>query len=115
MSDSIYKEINPEDYKDRFADGGEDHLLLDVRTVEEYEEIRIPGAVNIPLDEVTTRLDEITEAAGDKPIVLVCRSGGRSAMAAQALRGSGVTDIELYNLETGTMGWAKQKFPTEEG
>ena len=112
---NIYEEITPEDYKSRFADSGEGHLLLDVRTVEEYEEIRIPGAVNIPLDEVTTRLDEIREAAGDNPIVLVCRSGGRSAMAAQALRGSGMKDETLFNLETGTMGWAKQKFPTDEG
>jgi len=111
----MYKEIYPEEYNTRFKEGGEAHLLLDVRTTEEYEEIRIPGAVHIPLDEVMSRLDEITGAAGDTPIVLVCRSGGRSAMAAQALRGAGLADADLYNLETGTMGWAKQDFPTEQG
>ncbi len=108
-----YEDISVEDYKARFKDANTPHLLLDVRTTEEYAEVRIPGAVNIPLDELEGRIDEITQAANGEPVVVVCRSGGRSAMGAEVLRMAGVNQLQIYNLDTGTLGWTKLKFPTE--
>ena len=111
----VYEDITVGDYKSRFKDDDTPHLLLDVRTVEEFEEVRIPGAVNIPLDELSERISDVTASAGDNPIVVVCRSGMRSIMGAQILRYGGLKDQEILNLDTGTVGWVKQKLPTEDG
>jgi len=68
-------------------------MLLDVRTPEEFAGQRIPGAVNIPVQELATRLKEVGPKG--RPVVVYCRSGGRSAGAAQLLKRAGfeVTDI----------------------
>jgi rhodanese-related sulfurtransferase len=109
----IYEDLTVDNYKTRFKDSAAAHLLLDVRTEEEYREARIPGAVNIPLDELYDRVDDVTQAAGDSPIVIVCRSGNRSIMAAQILRFGGLQGAAIYNLDTGTRGWADKQYPLE--
>jgi rhodanese-related sulfurtransferase len=65
-------------------------LLLDVRTVAEFEGGALPGAVNIPVQELPRRLSEIDP---HRPVVVYCRSGGRSAQAAGLLRGHGVAEV----------------------
>jgi sulfur-carrier protein adenylyltransferase/sulfurtransferase len=109
----IYKPLLIEDYKAELHDAP--HLLLDVRTVEEYTDYRIPGAVNMPLPELESRMDEVQQLAGDKPIVMVCKSGVRSIMAAQIARYHGLLEIDIYNLEEGTQGWGKRGFPLNSG
>lgn len=111
----MYENFSIEDYKAQFYDNETPHFLLDVRTVEEFEQARIPGAVNIPLDDLEDRLEEIEEAAGDNPIVLVCRTGVRSIMGAQKLYYAGLDEVRLINLDRGTMGWAQQGLPIEQG
>lgn len=61
-------------------------LLLDVRTREEFAEGHVKGALNIPVQELGSRLSELPAHAS---IVVYCRSGGRSAMATQLLRARG--------------------------
>jgi phage shock protein E len=65
--------------------------LIDVRTAEEFESGHIPGAVNIPVQELERRLNEVK--ANGQPIVLYCRSGARSASAAQILKRSGYPEV----------------------
>lgn len=67
--------------------------LLDVRSVDEFAAQHIPGALNIPVNELPARMSELGPNA--RPIVVYCRSGARSALAAQLLRRAGyqVTDI----------------------
>lgn len=115
MSRLSYEDINVQDYRDRFYDSRQPHLLLDVRTVEEFDEARIPGAVNVPLDELPGRIAEISRIAEEIPIVVVCRSGNRSIMAAKILRYSGLTEMDIYNLDTGTLGWARHRGPLDRG
>lgn len=69
----------------------EEKTLLDVRSPQEFNANHIPGAVNIPLQEVRLRLDEIDGMA--KPIVVYCLSGGRSAAAVGLLKQAGVKDV----------------------
>ncbi|MCC6993968.1 MAG: rhodanese-like domain-containing protein [Deltaproteobacteria bacterium] len=57
--------------------------LLDVRLPEEYQESHIKGAINIPVHELERRMSEL--GAKDKPIVVYCHSGGRSAQATALL------------------------------
>jgi phage shock protein E len=67
--------------------------ILDVRTPEEFSGSHYPGAINIPLNELPQRLDEIKELK--QPVVAYCRSGNRSGMAVSILKQSGLTDV--YN------------------
>ena len=65
--------------------------IVDVRTVEEFEEEHFPNALNIPVDQIQQRLIEFGEK--NKPLVLYCASGARSAYAAKILRSAGYVDV----------------------
>jgi phage shock protein E len=65
--------------------------IIDVRTPEEYNEECYPNAVNIPLDEIQTRMNEFGEK--NNPIIVYCASGARSAYAARILKEAGYTDV----------------------
>ena len=65
--------------------------LVDVRTPQEFAEGHLPGAVNIPLDQLERRVGEI--GAPDTKVVLYCRTGRRSAQAEGLLRARGFQDV----------------------
>lgn len=67
-------------------------LVVDVRSMEEFAYGAFPGAVNIPLDELEMRTDELGKK--DRKIILYCASGGRSSYAVQMLRAYGFTNLE---------------------
>lgn len=74
-------------------------MLVDVRTVEEYEQGHIPGSVNVPLDS----LEDISGRAGqDSPLYVYCHSGARSARATAQLRRMGYINV---NDMGGIMNW----------
>ncbi len=79
-------------------------FLLDVREPSEFEEIRIDGAVLIPLGELAARVSEIPK---DRPIIVYCRSGRRSGMAAEILRENGFENVR--NLVGGINAWAARR------
>jgi len=62
--------------------------IIDVRTSQEFKEGNIAGSINIPLNEIPIRADEIKQM--QQPIVLCCASGNRSGQAASLLRSMGV-------------------------
>ena len=74
-------------------------LVIDVRQPDEYEEGHVPGARLIPLGEVTSRVDEVPT---DVPVLVICRTGGRSLKAAEFLRASG---RDATNVAGGTLAW----------
>jgi rhodanese-related sulfurtransferase len=84
-----------------------DHLfLLDVRTPQEYAEGHIAGAVNVPYDQLATRLAEVPK---DKDVVLYCRSGRRAGIAADVLAANGYT--RLSHLEGDMNAWMEKGRP----
>jgi rhodanese-related sulfurtransferase len=89
--------------------GREDVVMLDVRTPEEYAEGHIPGVVLIPLAELPNRLAEVPK---DKTLVVTCRSGNRSAQAAQLLRQQGYGDV--HNMLGGIGAWQEAGYPVEK-
>ena len=82
------------------ASGDEAPFVLDVRTPEEFVSGHVPGAVNIPYDQVGARLAEVPK---DKQVVLYCRSGRRAAMAGQVLVQNGYTTLQ--HLEGDMTAW----------
>ncbi len=79
----------------------EDAQLVDVREPNEVAAGTLPGAVNIPLGELPARVGELDPS---RRVVLLCRSGARSAAAAQALTTAGFTDV--VNLSGGMLAVA---------
>jgi rhodanese-related sulfurtransferase len=89
----------------------EDALVLDVREPGEYGAGHILGARNAPL----SRLDSGAEIAGkrkDRPVILYCESGNRSAKAAAALKAQGYTRV--LNLSGGIGAWQQAGLPVEK-
>jgi len=84
-------------------DRGEDFLLVDVREPAEYDIVRIPGSVLIPKGELAARLSSLPQ---DKPVVLHCKTGGRSAEALAVLKGAGFSSAR--HLQGGVTAWATQ-------
>ena len=85
--------------------------LVDVREVEEHELVRIEPSTLIPLMEIPTKIDELRAMSegGARRIVLYCRSGQRSAMAAQFLAGEGL--VNLWNLRGGILAYSREVDP----
>lgn len=65
--------------------------LVDVRTVMEYQSGSIANSINIPMDEVVERLEELKQM---EPMILFCRSGNRSEQVVNYLKQMGLKDIE---------------------
>jgi rhodanese-related sulfurtransferase len=80
-----------------------DLTVIDVRTPGEYASGHLPGAHNIPLDQLGRALPAIEEAAGRGGILLVCASGARSAKACETLAEHGLAAATLTG---GTSAWA---------
>lgn len=68
-------------------------LTLDVRTAEEFADAHVPGARNIPVQELQQRLAELGDNK-HQPIIVYCRSGARSALAARLLSQLGFTSVK---------------------
>jgi len=67
-------------------------LLLDVRTADEFASGHVPGAVNIPHDQLASRLDELNTGK-ENPVVVYCERGGRAGKAASVLLEAGYQDV----------------------
>ena len=89
---------------------GDGPLLLDVRTPEEYATAHVPGAINIPHDQLATRLGELGDAK-DREIVVYCESGRRAGWALETLGEPGFAS--LRHLDGDMKGWRNAGLPTE--
>lgn len=98
--------ISPAAYQEQFAENAE-HVLIDVRTPEEFNSGHIAGAINIPVQELPQRLAEVPTG---QPVVVYCRSGSRSATAAQILDEAGYEAV--YDLG-GVIQWTQQGLPLQ--
>lgn len=87
-----------------------DIYLLDVRTPGEYQQKRIKGARLIPIDQVQNRINEIPR---NRPIIVYCETGVRSALVGRYLDQLGYQSV--YNLGQGIMGWQVRGYPIESG
>ncbi|HRK25305.1 MAG TPA: rhodanese-like domain-containing protein [Beijerinckiaceae bacterium] len=84
------------------------HAIVDVREAGEFASGHVPGAINMPL----SRFDA-TRLPSDRPVILMCLSGGRSARALAACRGLGRNDI--LNYSGSYADWCRNGGQTERG
>jgi len=91
------------------GEGADAPFVLDVRSPEEFVSGYVPGAVNIPHDQLASRLTEVPK---DKEIVLYCRSGRRAALAADVLAANGYSRLE--HLEGDIAAWIEKGRPVEK-
>ncbi len=88
----------------------QDVYLLDVRTIEEFQQARLDGAHLIPIEQLSRRLAELP---GDRPILVYCAVGSRSAQVFSFLARRGYQ--EVYNLDGGIYAWAMNGYPVLQG
>jgi rhodanese-related sulfurtransferase len=85
-------------------------LLVDVRERSEFADVRAPGAVLLPMSEFAARAEELPR---DRPLMVVCHLGGRSAAAAGFLIRSGRSDV--VNVTGGMDAWERGGLPVRRG
>ncbi|GLZ35845.1 adenylyltransferase/sulfurtransferase MoeZ [Lentzea sp. NBRC 105346] len=100
--------ITPLELKHK-QESGEDFVLVDVREPHEFEIVRIPGSVLIPKDRILSG-EALAELPQDKPLVLHCKSGQRSAEALAALHRAGFKDA--VHVGGGVLAWAREVDPS---
>lgn len=112
------KELFPWDLEEKLAQG-ETPLLLDVREPHEYAAMHMPGSINAPRGILESTADwdyeetipELVEARG-REVVVICRSGNRSVLAAKTLQTMGFNRV--ISLKTGLRGWNDYEQPLED-
>jgi len=102
------KTISASEYLQQMRDQA--HTLVDVRQPGEWQSGHAKAAVHIPLGEVAGRMHEIPQ---DKPVVVICASGNRSAMAATRLAKAGFSSV--YNFSGGMGSWQSAGLPVQSG
>ena len=68
-------------------------VIIDVRTPHEFDQGKIPGSINIPVDRISTQIDRIQKM--NKPVILCCASGMRAGIAKSTLKRADIKDV--YN------------------
>lgn len=102
---SLPSAISVEEAYEKYQAGA---FVLDVRTVEEWNEYHAPNTTLIPLDELSKRLDEVPR---DREIVVVCRSGNRSQEGRDILLGAGYEQVT--SMTGGLNEWRSKGYPIE--
>ena len=97
---AVYMNITAEEAK-QIMDSEEGYIILDVRTQEEYDQGHIPGAILISHEEITEKAEEMLTDK-EQLILVYCRSGRRSKIAAEALAELGYTNIKEFG---GIIDW----------
>ncbi|MGC2048695.1 MAG: rhodanese-like domain-containing protein [Gallionella sp.] len=113
------KELMPWDLS-RLLAGGSRPVLLDVREPAEFLMLHIPGSINVPRGVLEQSCEwdydetmPLLAAGRELQIVVVCRSGKRSALAADVLLSMGYTNV--VSLKTGVRGWNDYEQPLVDG
>ena len=101
--------ISIDELHDRIDSLGDDELVLDVRSPEEFKEGHIKGAQNTPHDQVNSIADELKSY---KTVYIHCKMGGRAQMATKTLESAGLTHVICIG-NGGMQRWQEKAWPVE--
>lgn len=119
MAKNNVNEVTTEQLQQALRDGAR---VIDVREPAEYTQGHIREAVNMPRGVLEMQLNQHPDVAGyddalqriaDKPLYLICKTGGRSALAAESLERMGFDKV--YSVTGGMSAWAEEKRPVVAG
>ena len=94
----------------RHRDAVRPTVLLDVRERDEFAAVRVEGSLFIPMSQLAARLGEVPR---DRPVLVICASGGRSATVTGELLAAGWTDVG--NVAGGITTWERMGLPVKRG
>ena len=97
---AMYQQITAEESK-KIMESGEEHIILDTREQDEFDEGHIPGAILIPYTEIENKAEEMLPDK-DAQILVYCRSGRRSKIASESLAKLGYTNVKEFG---GIIDW----------
>ena len=97
---AMYEQITAENAK-KIMDSGKEHIILDTREQDEFDEGHIPNAILIPYTEIENKAEEMIPDK-DKLILVYCRSGRRSKIAAESLAKLGYANVKEFG---GIIDW----------
>tara|TARA_B100000941_G_scaffold261723_1_gene214021 strand:- start:479 stop:940 length:462 start_codon:yes stop_codon:yes gene_type:complete len=104
-SDTMFNHLSVAEYQAKMS-GGWEPFLIDVRSSLEYSQIKVSSTnLQVPHEEILSKQDLIPR---NKDIILLCRSGMRSQVAAMYLLNAGFSGARLFNLDGGIIAWRKQ-------
>lgn len=110
--DSIVQTITPSELNTKSQQGSVE--LIDVRTPAEFNEVHATIARNIPLDRLDpAQLKQSRNGSSDKPLYVICKSGGRSSKAYSQLSAAGFPNV--VNVDGGTDAWVAASLPVVRG
>ncbi|OGS90414.1 MAG: sulfurtransferase [Gallionellales bacterium GWA2_60_18] len=109
MFASAIKEIDAPELAGWISDARQPLRVIDVRQMNEIAMGSVPGAEPLPLHTLPARLHELSPS---EKLVVICRSGARSAQACMFLQQQGFPNV--YNLRGGMMHWVQSGFPAQQ-
>ncbi len=102
------KELEAPELAQRLDGQSQDLHVIDVREMNEFTSGTMPGAKAMPMASIPVRLNELQQ---DKELIIICRSGARSAQVCMYLQQQGFENV--FNLRGGLMSWARSGLPIE--
>ncbi len=102
--------VSPQQLETMRRDASQAAQLIDVRSGDEWRAGHIAGALNVPVTQLGARIAAL-RLDGTRPIVAMCRSGGRSKVAVRLLQRRGFRDV--FELQGGMRAWQKAGLPVE--
>ena len=109
MPSNTIKEIDASELAQWVNDAAHDVRVIDVRQMQEISMGTVPRAEPLPLHTLPAKVHELSR---EEKLVMVCRSGARSAQACMFLQQQGFSNV--YNLRGGMMGWVQSGFPASQ-
>lgn len=109
MTANIIKEIGASELAQWVNEANHILRVIDVRQMEEIAQGTVPKAEALPLHTLPARVQDLSK---EEKLVMVCRSGARSAQACMFLQQQGFTNV--FNLRGGMMGWVQSGFPATQ-
>jgi len=102
--------VSPEQAAEVIADDPAGLVILDIRTPEEFDEVRLDGAINVDYYDADFA-DQLDTLDKNDPYVMYCRSGNRSSDAVKTMKDLGFT--EVYEIDGGIVNWIESGYPVE--
>jgi rhodanese-related sulfurtransferase len=87
-------------------------VVVDVRRDDEWVTGHVTGAIHVPIDDLSDRIDEVPK---DKKVLFICAAGVRSGLGCEIAASMGYDSENLFNIEDGTPTWIQANLPTSYG